>query len=129
MYVHDRIVWGGWNAMLLENILEECPKELVGERLENALNRGGRGFEPLLRCIISIFWPGGGRGTPGCFPMSICSLFIHIVTPFGWRHVYVGGCMGKRSKSIWIENDLVAVCVAKMTCFQCEDRLAWFLCG
>ena len=31
--------------------------------------------------------------------------------------------------SVRIENDLVFVCGAKMTCFQCEDRLTWFWCG
>ena len=107
MYVHDRIVWGGWNAMLLENILEECPKELVGERLENALNRGGRGFEPLLRCIISIFWPGGGRGTPGCFPKRIRFSFIHI-KPAGWRHVRgVGGWVTVGSRALESAHTLI----------------------
>ena len=36
-------------------------------------------------------WPEGGKGTPGYIPKRICLLFmfIHIMTPFGWRHVYV----------------------------------------
>ena len=32
----------------------------------------------------------GGRGSPGRYPRSFCLfMFVHVITPFGWRHVYV----------------------------------------
>ena len=41
---------------------------------------------------------------------------------FGWGPKFLG-C------NVWIEIDMVLVWAQQMTCFQCGDRLTWFLCG
>ena len=42
-----------------------------------------------------------GGGGVGCFPESICLLFmlIHIITALDWRHVHVALVLGDGSKS------------------------------
>ena len=71
---------------------------------------------------------GGGEGQPDCFPKSICLLFmfIHIIQPFGWRHVYV------RSVGAWAagaSRAQVRVLFAEETFTKKRDVWAATLCA